>query len=567
MKRVIFTCFDDIDPENFSDIKTKQAIEEYFDRLVENKSNYAKSIGAEFIFYHNTMKDFEVEHCDVEFTKINLYKHHLMAQLAEQYDQVMYVDMDVVFNTELNVFEELDLSRGFALIDQDDKIESKDDDAIYKDWGLRNPTLKYHITKDLLNGKENHVINTGIMVANSEHIKQVKFVERLPDIVKRIQNFKENAIDGDKLKYIRNWYYPNNEAIFSYILEQYNIPYQIVDKVWHRIYDNVPEEGLEGNIIHFINKRFVAFFNDKTKVIFSIYIDIQDENLDQPGAYPGDEIDKSKRTQLELRKYKDQLIKNKFEYATAIGAEYLLYTNDDDYYRFKDRFPDLSEYDVINLYKIYLLDELTKQYDMVLYLDFDVYCRRKVDFFNFIPVDSHVGCYYNTTKDLKINESIEYFKTYQRDFRSPHAKYWNAHAMLDEQGYEPDNLVFNTGIVGATRAVMEQIDYFSDIDDTIQLMKDVKETSMYPDNIRDSFGFDNETIFSYKVKKNDVHTHYLNEKWHFKQMDAWIEGDNVTRRRVRESTMRKGFEAAMATADPILIHFISKQFWLVFDEV
>lgn len=41
MKRVIFTCFDDIDPENFSDIKTKQAIDEYFDRLVENKRNYS----------------------------------------------------------------------------------------------------------------------------------------------------------------------------------------------------------------------------------------------------------------------------------------------------------------------------------------------------------------------------------------------------------------------------------------------------------------------------------------------------------------------------------------------
>lgn len=566
MKRVIFTCYDDIDLKIYEDIKTGQAIEEYFDRLIENKSSYAKSIDADFIFYHNTMKDFEVENCDVEFTKINLYKHHLMAELAEKYDQVMYVDMDVVFNTELNVFEELDLSKGFALIDQDHKIESKGDDAIYKDWGLRNPTLKYHITKDLLDGKDNHVINTGVMIANSEHIKQVKFVERLPNIVKRIQKFKESAIDNDKLKYIRNWYYPNNEAIFSYILEYYNIPYQIVDSIWHRIYDNIPEESLEGNIIHFINKRFVSFFNDKTKAIFSIYIDIDDSNLDSAGAYVGDEIDKSKRTQLELRKYKDQLTKNKFEYAAAIGAEFLLYTNDEEYYQFKDRFPDLSEYDVINLYKIYILDQLTKQYDMVLYLDFDVYCRRKVDFFNYIPVDSLVGCYYQVAKDLKINESIEYFKSYKRDFRSPHAKYWNAHALLSEVGVDPDNLVYNTGIVGATKAIMDQIDYFGDIEDTIQLMKDVKETSMYPDNMRKSFGFDNETIFSYKVKKNNVQTHYLNDKWHFKQMDAWIEGDNVTRRRVRESTLKKGFETAMTDINPIFVHFISKQFWLVFDD-
>jgi hypothetical protein len=139
--------------------------------------------------------------------------------------------------------------------------------------------------------------------------------------------------------------------------------------------------------------------------------------------------------------------------------------------------------------------------------------------------------------------------------------------LLNEYGCDPENFVFNTGIVGATRAVMEKIDYFSDIDQTIELMKEVKQHSMYPENIRKSFGFDNETIFSYKVKKNNVDTHYLNQRWHFKQMDAWIEGDNVTRRRVRESTLRNGFQAAMTDINPVLIHFISKQFWLVFDEV
>jgi hypothetical protein len=73
MKRVIFTCFDDIDPENFSDVKTIQAVKEYFDRLIDNKKTYAEKIGVDFIFYHNTMKDFDVENCDVQFTKVNLY--------------------------------------------------------------------------------------------------------------------------------------------------------------------------------------------------------------------------------------------------------------------------------------------------------------------------------------------------------------------------------------------------------------------------------------------------------------------------------------------------------------
>ena len=566
MKRVIFTCFDPVDVQTRQDERTAQAINEYFDILIENKKQYANRIGVDFIFYHNTMKDFEVAHCDNQFTKINLYKHHLMDQLADQYDQVMYVDMDVVFNTDENVFEVIDLSKGIAVKDQDNDILHKDiEKAVYKDFGVRNPTLKYHITKDLLDGKDNHVIHTGVMISNSEHIKQIKFVERLPDITKRIDQLKQSAIEGDKLKYVRNWYYPNNESIFSYILEHYNVPYQILDQQWHNIRDNVPTEELSGKIIHFINKRFSAFFKNKTKVIFSIYINIEDDKLDHPGNYQGDNINKSKRTQIELEKYKDRLIKNKFEYAAAIGAEFLLYQDDEEYQQFRTRFPDLSEYDIINLYKIYILNELTKQYDMALYMDLDVYCRRKVDFFDYIPVETHIGCLYNTKADLEIDDSIEYIRNYCYDYRSPHSKYWNAHALLTEEGFSGENVVFNTGIVGASRAVMEKLDYFSDIDQIIETMKELKEESIYPETIAAQFGYDNETIFAYKVKKNNVPIHQLDQRWHYKHLAQWLQKDNINYQS-RKVISKKAFEASMADVNPVLIHFISKQFDMVFDD-
>ena len=111
MKRVIFTTFDDISNSNNLDNTNELLVKEYFDRLIQNKKDYSDNIGVKFIFYHNTMKDFLLTD-DLEFTKVNLYKHHLMAQLAEEYDEVMYVDMDVLFNTNENVFESLDLSKG-----------------------------------------------------------------------------------------------------------------------------------------------------------------------------------------------------------------------------------------------------------------------------------------------------------------------------------------------------------------------------------------------------------------------------------------------------------------------
>jgi hypothetical protein len=334
---------------------------------------------------------------------------------------------------------------------------------------------------------------------------------------------------------------------------------------WHTIADNTTVKKEKAKIIHFINKRFVAFFQNKTKAVFSIHININDENLDQPGNYEGDTINKSKRTQIELEKYKNQLIRNKQEYCKAINATFLLYERNEQYEDFLKRFPDLSEYDVVNLYKIYLLDELTTQYDMVLYLDFDVYCRTNVDFFNYIPVESHIACQYSTKSNLDIDDSIEYFRNYCHDFRSPHSKYWNAHALLTEEGYDGENVVFNTGIIGATRAVMEKLDYFSDIDEVIETMKQLKQDSIYPENISSQFGYDNETIFSYKVKKNNVPVHQLSQKWHHKHLAKWVSSDDV-KYHSRKVISEKAFEATMADLDPVFIHFISKHFGLAFDE-
>ena len=39
--------------------------------------------------------------------------------------------------------------------------------------------------------------------------------------------------------------------------------------------------------------------------------------------------------------------------------------------------------------------------------------------------------------------------------------------------------------------------------------------SMYPDNIRNMFRYDNETIFSYKKEVNKINIQWLDNKWHY----------------------------------------------------
>jgi len=364
-------------------------------------------------------------------------------------------------------------------------------------------------------------------------------------------------------------YYANNESIFSYILEKYKVPYNIMEDKWHHIVDHKPKNTHfeNKNVIHFINKRFNAFFKDKTKVIYSIHIDIPDDKLDNPIGPDDDKVNKSKRTQERLAKYKEHLLANHAQYAKDIGAEYLHFQRDDEYEEFFNRFPDLSEYDVVNLYKVYKLDQLTKEYDLVLYVDLDVYFAAPYDIFNYVPADNTFCCQIETARNVGVRKtSNEYYKWYNFDFRSPHTKFWNAYAMLEEEGYDPDQYIFNTGIMVASRKVMEQIDYFSDIEDVIQLMKDLKEDefSMYLPQIRSQFGYDNESIMEYKTKKNKVRLFNLPEQWHlkhyYKNLDSFTPGTKsykISKHELQTEILKKNI---------VMVHLISKNFELVFEE-
>jgi hypothetical protein len=575
MKRVIFTTFDDIkqgkDRWNVG-TAADYLVKEYFDRLVENKKQYAEKIGVDFKFFQNTMKDFEVPG-QLEFTKANLYKHHVMSQLADEYDEVMYCDMDVVFNTDENIFDELDLSKGIHIKDQDRRIENKNiHEVFYSEIGNRNPTLKYHITRDMLGGKENHVMNTGIMIAKSEHIKQIKFIERMPDAILKIK--KLATIDWDNPEeepvYLRLHYYANNESIFSYILEQFEVPYVIMPREWHYIVDHFPDDiDPNAKVYHFINKKFSAYFKDRSTAVFSIYIDIPDEKLDDPSPYKDDPNErKSKLNKDRITDYKDRLYDNHVEYCNAIGAEYLHYGYDDKYKEFAARFPTLSEYNIVNLYKVWLLDELCKEYDQVMYVDFDVYFRRHVNVFDYVPCEVCFCCDTETKDKVGVDlEDPEYFKWYNHDFRNPEAKYWNAHAMLQEEDIDPENtVVFNTGVMITTHRVMKQIKYFDDIEGLIDYMTFVKddEDSMYHPQVRKSFGYDNETIMSYKTIKHNVPVFNIPKWWHHKNhyfnKGSFEVGSNQWWR------AKHVYDASVQKDDSVIIHFISKNFSLVFND-
>jgi hypothetical protein len=258
-----------------------------------------------------------------------------------------------------------------------------------------------------------------------------------------------------------------------------------------------------------------------SKVVYSVFIDIPEDQLDNPGWFDDDvqvTTDKSMQTKQALLNNYDKVVERQKQYAKDIGATYILYEWDEDYQVFMEifesDFPEVSHYDIVNFYKHWLMRNLAKTYDYICYIDFDVVPNTKDCIFKAHDMEKF-GCA-NSNALAAWGKTID-SKDYNTCIRNPSTKYWNAHAMLLETGHEADNDVFNTGIMVASKWIIEKLDYFGSFRENIDLMTSLKydEESMYPHNIRRVFGYDNESLFSYLINSRHIKVEFLNGPWHY----------------------------------------------------
>ena len=256
------------------------------------------------------------------------------------------------------------------------------------------------------------------------------------------------------------------------------------------------------------------------KVIYSLYIDIPSNELDYQMPYRGDTLSKTERTKKVFVDEYQKLINVKKQYAEKITIPFIMYEYDERYKEyhsyFKKNYPEITTYNIVNFYKIHLLYELAKEYDEILFLDFDVIPTTNESFFDYWNLKNGI-CVMNNNKSVnKKNQKLDNIKNHS--VRSPTAKYYNTQAMLIETGYSPVNDVINTGIIGINKDHLEQLKYFENFEENLKIMYDLRnnnEYDLYPKNIVDIFGYDNETLFSYKLKTNNVLVQWLDTEWHY----------------------------------------------------
>lgn len=254
--------------------------------------------------------------------------------------------------------------------------------------------------------------------------------------------------------------------------------------------------------------------------------------MDWQPPFHGEEEPKTFKTKRLMKEYADWLKSMHIQYAEACGIEYRLYEYDSDYIEYKkmfnEKYPMITSYNIVNFYKIHLMYELAKEFDEILYLDFDVVPLSNRNFFDHWNLSKGISILTNrrlidTTLHRLVVEKHNVEKFGKKiSNRSPTAKYWNARAMLLESNMSGANDVYNTGIVGVTSKHLEQLDYWGDFESILNMMTELRydEFSMWPTHIQEIFGWDNETIWSYKMSMNNLDKQWLSEDWHH-FMDKW----------------------------------------------
>ena len=242
------------------------------------------------------------------------------------------------------------------------------------------------------------------------------------------------------------------------------------------------------------------------RLIFSLYVEVPDNEF-------VDNVETNLNTKKEMNDNYQKLVDCKQQYADSIGVDFVMVNKFKEYYdEMKSKYPFLTTYNIINFYKIYLLYKFSSKYDEILFLDFDVVPNTKENFFEVWDLSKGVAILNNNDKVMRLDELTESNQT----IRSPTSKYYNTKAMLFDMGMKTENDVVNTGIIGINKSNLYKLAYFNTFDQDMIKMTQLKfDTSVFPKKIVDYFGYDNETLFGFKLKQNNVPVQWLDDKWHY----------------------------------------------------
>ena len=260
MKRIIYSIWGELTEEHTSADSYKQnQFSIHMDQLRKTQKSYADMCRADYHVFTVNPSQYQ----DIQFAK--LYK---LEELTKEYDEILYIDMDVIPNTQNIIFDEFDLNKiSLHCMEPPWIPTTKSLNNILKDpnekFSYMSSWIKMLIKKSMLlvddiTG-ENTVANTGVICCNAEAIKNIELSQKI-ELANEVYN--EALEDTFHPKKITDAWTRNNEVFISYILERFEIDYNEIGLRWNYILDDqVNEYSPIGHFIHQVNKEFEVTFN------------------------------------------------------------------------------------------------------------------------------------------------------------------------------------------------------------------------------------------------------------------------------------------------------------------
>ena len=258
MKRLIFSQYTDRVNESGHSTNEYKALQfaKYKDNLELAQKEYAHKIGCDYELFSADNSNYDL----LQFDKI--FK---IEEMLDHYDEVLYIDFDVIPNTDDNFFEVHDMSKicahSFARtpypIDKWLKYKMYDQQAVYIKACCKNAMAA--VGHGGIN--DDKVINTGVIGMNRANRDLLAFSDELPEM----DEIYQDATEFDILynEDIRSTWIRNNETYFTYLINAKKVPFHDIGKPWNRLIDKyTPTVPSDAKFIHMINKEFEQVFTD-----------------------------------------------------------------------------------------------------------------------------------------------------------------------------------------------------------------------------------------------------------------------------------------------------------------
>ena len=243
--------------------RTRQAFKKYYQKLIDCKVEYAKVCNAEFILYENIEHYLEFsEGCKSvlpsmsKYNIINFYKFYIADQLVEKYDNVLFLDFDVIPHTEESFFDVWDCQNNFVIATSP-RSEISLDYLIRSGLEIhfRSPDAKRINSVLLLNehgySTDIEAYNTGIMGFSLKTNSQLNYFKDFSDIIKDKSNLKNDTSFPVNVRGALGW---DNETLFGFRSVQHELPIQELDDKWHCIIEQ--KMRFKARLGHYIHKKF-----------------------------------------------------------------------------------------------------------------------------------------------------------------------------------------------------------------------------------------------------------------------------------------------------------------------